>query len=198
MEDFPISSQSNRHPSSGDTISTRNAIIEEIQIDRNTGYVTISYGVMGDFNMVHMELVTLIVSSNTIIQNSSGRNMRLSDLRVGMVVDAVFSSAMTFSEPPQSRAFRIIVVNRNTASNITTGRVLSIDYRNGFLYLGYSNGRSNLMRFVITNSTVILDRRGNQISLRNIRQGQKVRVEHATFQTPSIPPQTTAFVVQVI
>ena len=147
---------------------------------------------------VHMELVTLIVSGNTVIQDSSGRNMSLSDLREGMVVDAEFSSAMTFSVPPQSRAFRIIVVNRNAASNITTGRVVSNDYRNGFLYVGYSNSRTNLMRFVITNSTVILDRRGNRTSLRNIRQGQRVRVEHATFQTPSIPPQTTAFVVQII
>lgn len=199
MDDFSIGNQSNRRPSRGDTIRTRNSIIEEIRIDRNTGYVTISYGIMGESNMVHMELVTLIISGNTVIRDSSGRNMRLSDLREGMVVDAEFSSAMTFSVPPQSRAFRIIVVNRNTASNSTTGRVVSIDYRNGFLNVGYSNCcRPNLMRFVITNSTVILDRRGNQTSLRNIRQGQLVRVEHATFQTPSIPPQTTAFVVQII
>jgi hypothetical protein len=196
MDDFPVSSQSNGR--NNDTIRTRNSVIEEIRIDRNTGFVTISYGVMGDFNIVHMELVTLVVSNHTIIRDSSGRNMRLSDLREGMVVDAEFSSAMTFSVPPQARAYRIIVVNRNSGSNITVGRVLSIDYRNGFLYTGSANDRSSLMRFVITNSTAILDRRGNSISLRNIRQGQKVRVEHATFQTPSIPPQTTAFVVQLI
>lgn len=193
-----ISSQSNGRPSNSDRIRTRNSIIEEIRFDRNTGFVTISYGVMGDFNIVHMELVTLIVSNNTIIRDSSGRNMRMSELREGMVVDAEFSSAMTFSVPPQAKAYRIIVVNANTASNITVGRVLAIDYRNGFLYTGYANDRSSVMRFVITNATAILDRRGNPISLRNIRQGQKVRVEHATFQTPSIPPQTTAFVVQII
>ncbi len=193
-----ISSQSNGRPDNSDRIRTRNSVIEEVRFDRNTGYVTISYGVMGDFNIVHMELVTLVVSNNTIIRDSTGRNMRMTDLREGMVVDTEFSTAMTFSIPPQATAYRINVVNRNPVSNITEGRVLSIDYRNGFLYTGYANDRSSIMRFVITNSTAILDRRGNPISLRNIRQGQRVRVEHATFQTPSIPPQTTAFVVRII
>lgn len=198
MEDFLISSQRNSWSSKDDVIRTRDSIIEEIRVDRNTGFVTISYGVMGDFNMIHMELVTLVVDNNTIIRDRSGRNLRLSDLREGMVVDAEFSSAMTFSIPPQARAYRITVINNNTAFNITEGRVLSIDFENGFLYTGNANDLLSQMRFVITNSTVILDRNGNRIRLRNIRPGQRVRIKHATFQTFSIPPQTTAFVVQII
>lgn len=196
MGEFSVSSQSNRGQCNDDIIRTRDSIIEEIRIDRNTDYVTISYGVMGDFNIIHMELVTLVVGNDTVIRDRSGRNMRLSDLREGMVVDAEFSSAMTFSIPPQARACRITVVNRNTASNITEGRVLTIE--NDFLYTGNANNLSSQMRFVITNSTAILDRNGNRIHLRNIKPGQRVRVEHATFQTSSIPPQTTAFVVQII
>ncbi len=203
MGGFSTSSQSNRCPCNDNIIRTRDSIIEEIRIDRSTGFVTISYGVMGDFNIIHMELVTLVVGNDTIIRDRSGRNLRLSDLREGMVVDAEFSSAMTFSIPPQARAFRITVVNRNVNSNITDsmiteGRVLTVDFANGFLYTGNMNNLSSQMRFVITNSTVILDRNGNRIRLRHIIPGQRVRVEHATFQTPSIPPQTTAFVVQII
>jgi hypothetical protein len=198
MEDFSVSGQSNQCPCNGDVIRTRDSIIEEIRTDRNTGFVTISYGVMGDFNITHMELVTLIVTRDTIIQDSYGRNMRLSDLHEGMMVNAEFSSAMTFSIPPQSRAYRIIAVNRNAASNITVGTVLSVDLRNGFLYTGNANDSLSQMRFVITNSTLILDRNGRRIQLRDIRRCQRVRVEHATFQTASIPPQTTAFVVQII
>ncbi|MHB8127615.1 MAG: hypothetical protein ACYDEX_01265 [Mobilitalea sp.] len=198
MEDFSVSGQSNQCPCNNNIIRTQDSIIEEIRIDRNTGFVTISYGVMGDFNMIHMELVTLIVSRDTIIQDRAGRNIRLSDLSEGMTVDAEFSAAMTFSIPPQSRAYRIKVVDRNATSNITVGRVLTVDLRNGFLYTGNANDNSSQMRFVITNSTSILDRNGNRILLRDVRTGQRVRVEHATFQTPSIPPQTTAFVVQII
>jgi hypothetical protein len=148
--------------------------------------------------MIHMELVTLVIGSDTVIRDRSGRNLRMSDLREGMVVDAEFSSAMTFSIPPQARAYRITVVNRNTAFNITEGRVLTVDLNNGFLYTGNANNLSSQMRFVITNSTVMLGRNGNQISLRNIKPGQRVRVKHATFQTASIPPQTTAFEVRIM
>lgn len=116
MEDFSVSGQSNQCPCNDGIIRTRDSVIEEIRTDRNTGFVTISYGVMGDFNMTHMMLVTLIVSRDTIIQDRAGRNMLLSDLREGMIVDAEFSSAMTFSIPPQSRAYRIRAVNRNATS----------------------------------------------------------------------------------
>lgn len=198
MEDFSVSDQSNKCRCNEDVIRTRDSIIEEIRTDRNTGFVTISYGVKGDFNMTHMELVTLIVSRDTIIQDRSRRNIPLSDLREGMTVDTEFSSAMTFSIPPQSRAYRITVVSRNTNSNITVGTVLLVDTRNGFLYTGNANDNLSQMRFVINNSTSIIDRNGRRIQLRDIRNGQRVRVEHATFQTSSIPPQTTAFVVQII
>lgn len=198
MEDFSISSQSNRDRNNDDVIRTRDSVIEEIRTDRNTGFVTISYGVMGDFNVIHMELVTLIVTRDTIIRDRSGRNLRFRDLREGMVVNAEFSSAMTRSIPPQARAFRIVVVNRNVASDVTVGRVLRIDTRNRFLYIGSPNDRSTQMRFIITNSTLILDAKGNEIPLRNLRIGQRVRVEHARNQTLSIPPQTTAYVVQII
>ncbi len=198
MEDFTLSSQSNGCSSNGEVICAQDSIIEEIFKDRNTGFVTISYGIIGQFNVVHMELVTLVVSRDTIIEDRFGRSLLLSDLREGMVVDAEFSSAMTFSIPPQARAYRITVVNRNQAFDVMVGRVLTVDLRNGFLYTGNPGDLSSQMRFVITNTTSILDRNGNEIPIRNIRPGQRVRIEHANFQTPSIPPQTTAFVVQII
>ncbi len=76
MEDFSISSQSNRDRNNDDIIRARDSVIEEIHTDRNTGFVTISYGVMGDFNVIHMELVTLIVTRDTIIRDRSGRNLQ--------------------------------------------------------------------------------------------------------------------------
>lgn len=198
MEDFSISSQNSRDRGNDDVIRARDSVIEEIRTDRNAGFVTISYGIMGDRNVLHMELVTLVVSRDTIIQDRSGRNLSFRDLREGMIVNAEFSSAMTRSIPPQSRAFRIVVVNRNALSSTTVGRVLKVDLRNGFLYTGSANDRSSQMRFVITRSTLILDRNRNEIPLRDIRVGQRVRVEHAKNQTSSIPPQSTAFVVQLI
>jgi hypothetical protein len=187
----------NRNSRDNDTIRVQDAFIEEISIINRTSHVTISYGVMGKFSMIHMELVILIVSQDTIIRNQLGQNMSMRDLREGMVIDAEFSSAMTMSIPPQARAFRIIIKNNKEASIIRVDRVLEVDTRNNFLYTGSANNLSSQMRFVITNTTAIWDRRGHRIHLRDLRPGQTVRIEHATFQTPSIPPQTTAFKVWV-
>lgn len=180
-------------------INAENAIIEEISTDfrAGTGYVTISYGVMGDFCTIHMEVVTLVVSRDTIIRDQFGQSMTLRDLREGMTVDAEFSASMTRSIPPQSRAFRITVLNQ-METNITEGRVMEVDTTNRFLITGMPNDIYSQMRFVITDATVIRNRRGNRIRLRDIRPGDFVRVEHANFQTASIPPQTTAFDVQVL
>ena len=191
--------QCNRPPSpNNDVIRVNDAIIEEVSMNNRIGYVTIAYGVMGDFRVKHINLVVLIVTENTRIRDKFGRNLAFRTLRKGMIVDAEFSTVMTRSNPPQSNAFRITVVGENEPFNVTVGKVLSVDTNNNFLFTGRVNNINSVMRFVITDATRIFDRRGNRISLRNLRPGQTVRVEHATFQTPSIPPQTTAFQVQVI
>ncbi len=179
-------------------ITAENAIIESINTDNQEGYVTISYGVMGDFNRVHMQEVTLIVGRYTIIRDQFGQPLRLRDLREGMTVNAEFSAAMTRSIPPQSKALRITVVDESLQSSFTDGRVMEINPEFGFLYTGNPADIYSQMRFVITDATVIRDRRGRRIGLTDLRPGDFVRVEHAIFQTMSIPPQTTAFEVQVL
>lgn len=195
MDNFSIEAMIRRR---NDVIFVQDAIIEEIVIDNRTGFVTISYGVMGDRCMVFMQLVTLVVGRDTVIRNQFGQDLSLRDLREGMIVDAEFSSAMTKSIPPQSRAFRITVIRQNDSISITEDRILSVDTNNGFFYTGDANDMLSQMRFVVNNETRIMDRRGNRIRLRDLRPGQLVRVEHANFQTMSIPPQTTAFTVQVL
>ena len=185
-------------------INVEDAVIEEIFQDNNVSYVTISYGVLGDFNTINMELVRLVVDRNTIIRDRRGRRMRVRDLRVGNVVDASFSTAMTRSIPPQSRAFAITLIREYVNPiqpgfpNIVEDRIMEVDRNNNFLITGNPFDMMSQMRFVVDNSTEIFDRRGNRIRLRDLRPGQMVRVEHADFMTMSIPPQTTAFRIWVI
>ena len=185
-------------------INVEDAVIEEIFQDNNVSYVTISYGVLGDFNTINMELVRLVVDRNTIIRDRRGRRMRVRDLRVGNVVDASFSTAMTRSIPPQSRAFAITVIREYVNPiqpgfpNIVEDRIMEVDRNNNFLITGNPFDMMSQMRFVVDNSTEIFDRRGNRIRLRDLRPGQMCCVEHADFITMSIPPQTTAFRIWVI
>lgn len=184
-------------------INVENAVIEEIFHENRTSYVTISYGVLGDFSIVHMELVRLAVDRNTIIRNRRGRRISVRDLSIGNVVDASFSTAMTKSIPPQSRAFMITVVREHVNTlpvfpNIVEDRIMEIDRNNNFFVTGNPNDMMSQVRFTVDNSTQIFDRRGNRIRFRDLRPGQMIRVEHADFMTMSIPPQTAAFRVWVL
>lgn len=182
----------------GNILRVDNAFVEEVYVsNRNTGYILISYTVPRPNNMISIELVRLNISRNTAILNSFGLPVCLCDIHEGMWVDALFSPIMTRSNPPQSNAFLIVVQRRMQPSmNVTTNRVAMVDLNNNFLYTGNPNNINSQMRFVISNTTVILNRNGNPIGLSSLRPGQMVRVTHSNFQTASIPPQSTAFYVQ--
>lgn len=198
MGEDVISNQNDRR--NRNVTRVRDAIIENIYRDRNAGYVTISYGVKGKFDMIHINMVTLVVDRNTTIQNQSGRELQFRDLEEGMTVDADFSNAMTASIPPKARAYRIVVRRDNAVNmaNTKIGRILSVDADNGLLVVGNPNDVTSIVRFTITDSTLLLNRRGNRICICEFRVGQMVRVDHAAFMTFSIPPQTTAFRVQIL
>lgn len=180
-------------------IRVDNALIESITVDNNrTGYVTISYNVPRERNTLYRQFVVLIVSRDTVIENQFGQRVPLRELTEGMRIDAEFSSAMTRSIPPQARAFEITVRRRRSSSNVKLGMIINVDVMNQFFVTGSINNLRNQIRFAVSNATIIYDRNGNRIQLRNLRPGMMVRVEHANYQTASIPPQTTALRVQVL
>lgn len=180
-------------------IAVDNAVIQSVRRRQGNGYVTIRYPA-GNNLTDDTYVVTLITGRNTRMSDQFGNNIGLRDLREEMVVNAWFSSMMTRSQPPQSRAFSIMVVKEDESSIIEEGRVLEVESRRGFNYLltGYEDNIYSQTRYTITNSTLLRDRMGNPIRLNAIRPGQLVRIERASFQTMSIPPQTTALSVQVI
>ena len=114
-----------------------------------------------------------------------------------MIVNASFSSATTRSIPPQSVAFMIRVVRRNVTDNTTIGVITDINRQNRS-FITISNGNPvSVTQFNVPENAMIFDRFGRPMSFSSLRQGMRVFVRHANFMTPSIPPQTTAFEVQV-
>lgn len=184
----------------GNIMRVNNALVEEVStVGLHSGFLIVSYGVRQRNGMFSIETLRLNVDRNTLVMNPLGMPICVCDIHEGMWIDALFSPRMTRSIPPQTTAFLIIARREvQPAMNVTTDRVAMVDLSNGFLYTGNPNNINSQMRFVITNSTAILNRNGMPIPLRSLRPGQMVRVTHANFQTASIPPQTTAFSVQQI
>ena len=173
------------------------AVIQNISRERNNTLVTITYN-----NCVGCAAssgtVRLVVNRDTVIHDERGRDMRAGELERGMTVDANFSSAMTRSIPPQAQAFYIRVRRRGNQNETTTGRIIEVNTRNNYILVLRNQNPASAIRFNISPDTVILDFFGRRTALSSLIPGFRVRVEHASFVTASIPPQTTAFTVRVI
>lgn len=186
-----------RGPSGNQIQRIENGFIEDIVTSPQANLVTVSYPVPQRNNLIKMEIIVLVVSSQTVIQDHRGNRMRFHELRVGMRIDANVSSRMTMSIPPQAQAYQIIVRNQRQEFRVTQGRILGLDERNQRIVVGDISDPMSVIQFTITPDTIIRNRRGALIELGCLNIGSFVRVEHATFQTMSIPPLSTAFVVEV-
>lgn len=184
----------------GNVMHANNALIEEVVLqNNNTGYILISYASRGQNQMTFINLLRLNVNRNTVVLDSMGRTMCVCNLRRGMWVDAVFSPAMTRSIPPQSNAF-LISARRDPmpATSVTVAPIASVDPARRSFNTGRPNNINTQTRFILSDDALIRDRSGNRIPLSALRPGQIVMILHANFQTASIPPQTTAYYVQLL
>jgi hypothetical protein len=180
-------------------IQVENAVIEEVYVETCvSGYILISYTPPGQNNRNQNEQIRLNVSKYTIIESQYGETLSLCNLDVGLRVNAEFSAAVTRSIPPQSSAYRIIVIIGESNTTVTIDRVVSVDAVNGFLTTGNPFDLSEQISFNISDNTIIIGRSGNRIPLGQVKPGQMVMVEHANFQTMSIPPQSPAYRVKVL
>lgn len=187
-----ISSISNQ----SDTIHAPNAVIQEITSERGTTYVLITYGECPSCR--RDTTVNLVVGRDTVIMDESGNRIPARGLQAGMVIHASFSSAMTRSIPPQAAAFRIRILQRPENENTTVGRVIEVNQRQNYILTMSNLNPSSIIRFNFTPDTAIFDPSGRRLCCLRLLSGLRVRVQHAPFMTASIPPQTTAFSIQVL
>jgi hypothetical protein len=180
-------------------IRVENAVIEEVNVETcESGFILISYTAPRPNIRNQNEQIRLNVSKYTIIISQYGKPLSLCNLDVGMRINAEFAAAVTSSIPPQSSAYRIIVIRGESNTIVTTDRVVSVDAVNGVLTTGNQFDLSEQISFIISDSTAIFGRNGNRIPLGQVKPGQMVMVEHANFQTRSIPPQSPAYRVKVL
>ncbi len=173
-----------------------NAIIDAISADANVTYVTISYTEHTNRPPTNRTL-RLVVGRTTTILNEMGNFIPVSELEPGMIVNATFSSAMTRSNPPQAVAFLIRVV-RSLLDYTVIGNILEIDRENRTMTTIQGQNRNSIIRFNVPQNSPVYDRNGASMNFNRLMPGMHVKVRHAEFMTLSIPPQTTAFEIQVL
>lgn len=87
---------------------------------------------------------------------------------------------------------------RPVTDDVTTGNIINVD-RNNRSFTTISNlDFSTIVQFNVPEDTPIYNRIGRQVNFSMLAPGMRVRVRHASFMTASIPPQTTAFEIQIL
>ena len=174
-----------------------NATIEEISQDRNNTLVTAVYRDRRN-NRGEEQRIRMVVGPATVVVKMDGTRGTETDLSVGMVINAILSTAATRSIPPQSEAFFVEIVKGGMESSTTIGRIVDID-RMGRNFTTISDGNfTSIVRFNVPPNTPILNRMARNMDFSGLIPGMRVEVRHTNFMTASIPPQTTALEVKVL
>lgn len=142
--------------------------------------------------------IRMVVSNRTIIFDEFGNTIRPEELQRGMTINAIVSSAMTRSIPPQANAYVIRVIRRPVSDNVVTGRIIDIDRNSRMFTTITGNNPASIIRFSVPNNTPVFDMQGRPMGFARLFPGLRVRVRHTAFMTASIPPQTTALEIRVI
>lgn len=89
-------------------------------------------------------------------------------------------------------------IMQTTPDNVFVGRIINVDRQLRQFTAVSDRSLSSAIRFNVPTNVRIFDILGRPMNFSNLAPGMRVQVRHASFMTPSIPPQTTAFLVRVI
>jgi hypothetical protein len=182
-------------------LQIHNAVVDEVfLINNNIGYLDILYANYGQ-NETISEALRLNVTISTVILNSYGYHILLSDIEEGMLVDSLFSSINAGLTPPQADATLIVARTYDQPPlNFIIDRIAKVDIDNSFLFTGDPNNTDNQIRFNISNITTIRDKDSNPVPLRSLHPGLLVDVivAHINFQNSVIPNEADALHVQIL
>ncbi|KAI7278299.1 hypothetical protein KC345_g6019 [Hortaea werneckii] len=149
--------------------------------------------------------LVLNVSGDTVFNKADGTTLALTDLQLGMTVEAEHAMFATRSLPPQTPAYRITVLDSKVQTDVlgTEGNVeemikaedgsLSIRIK-GSALTGLSQSEIVLR---LSAETALVDESGNAVEPAALVQGTKVIGFYTPMMTRSLPPIGTALKVVV-
>ncbi len=179
----------------------KNAYIDEIaDYSKSEKVVTIIYETVDSKNRIIENIMDLIVDGNTKIYNQLGDNIKVSGLKQGMIINVEHSNKITKSAVPQAYANKISIIKSEADTQITESKILDVYTSNqkSYILVGDSNNTAKQILFVLADNAVIKNQYEKTIALKDLVKGQKIKVEHSSAMTRSLPPQCVAYTVQII
>ena len=147
--------------------------IENITDDNRNTLVTVAYA-RGQGRDRIDDRLRMVVNNRTLIFDEFGNTIRTSDLTRDMIINAVVSSTMTRSMPPQTNAYAIRVVRRPVSDNVITGRIIDIDRDSRMFTTITGNDPRSVVRFSVPINTPIFDMQGRPMGFSRLFPGLRV------------------------
>lgn len=165
-----------------------NAIISEITDEE--GYKSI---LVDDSNDKDSQ-ISLNIDNNTIVMNANGEAVDFSDLKAGDRINVVHSLAMTFSLPPQTYAYAVIVNNEQAAvpQYIEAGKIAT---ENDTTTIESKDG--NYIIRVDKDTQIIPFKTKNIVTAQDIVEGTTLFAWY-DIMTASMPAQATANKIMIL
>lgn len=165
-----------------------NAIVSEITDEE--GYKSILVDDSNDKN----SQISLNIDDNTIVMNVNGEAVGFSELKAGDKISVVHSPAMTFSLPPQTYAYAVIVNNEQVAvpQYIEAGKVTT---ENDTTTIESKDG--NYIIRVDKDTQIVPFKTKNIVTAQDIVEGTTLFAWY-DIMTASMPAQATANKVMIL
>lgn len=150
------------------------------------------------------DAICLVVSDETVIKKGYEKRVyKLDDLSIGMKISGTHAEAMTFSIPPQTVALTIDIKSEIEDEevnefSITEGEISEIT-EDGYVIIKRNENDKYGLALVITDETVI--KKGNEKRIYkqdDLEAGMKISAKHSPAMTKSLPPQTSAFEINIV
>ncbi len=140
--------------------------------------------------------VILNISEETEILGADGEAITAADLKEGDSITVEYSEPMTLSLPPQNTPVKIQITEIPEIQTAELeGEIRA--FEDGKILVGGENPTEQTA-LVTGEETIITDAEGNEITLDDLKVGDKIKAVHVQAMTFSIPPQTSAIEITVV
>ncbi|MCY6371455.1 hypothetical protein [Clostridium ganghwense] len=157
----------------------------------------ISVHVKGDKSYnAGLDEIILNISEKTEIVNEIGEKVSLEDLKEGVKVKAFYGPAVTLSIPAMSTAKKIIVIQHEDLC-VTSGEILNVrDSKNNIAVHVKGKRLDNVgldeIVLNVSEKTEIVNQKGEKLSIKDLKEGTKVKGYYGPAVTCSLPAMSSA------
>lgn len=138
--------------------------------------------------------VVLHLDDKTVVLDAAGQRIKGTSLAEGDKLEADYGPVVTKSIPLQATAQEIRLLKEESSLR----GIIERNDEQGILVKGASSNFGQQVRLLINEDTIMIDQKGETITKEALVSGMLIKASHSSLATFSLPPQTVAYLIEVV